>query len=205
MIGRMHRAAACAWLLTFAAALPGAAQTAPVKLVVESATVKSMQTIPADHTADGKNTSPALTWSGAPAATREFALIMDDPDAPTPQPFVHWVIYKIPATAKGLPEAIPAGPTVSVAGLTGAYQGPTGFSMFRRQGSPPPEPGYRGPAPPPGKPHRYTFTLFALDAPLDVEEGLDKAGLLKAMEGHIVGQGQLIGLYERTAPATPAR
>lgn len=179
------------------------AQNAPAKLVVESATIASMQIIPADHTADGKNTSPEISWAGAPAAAREFALIMDDPDAPMPQPFVHWVIYKIPATAKGLPAAIPAGATVSVPGAAGAIQGLTGFSAFRRQGAPPPEPGYRGPAPPPGKPHHYTFTVYALDAALDVKEGLDKAGLLKAMEGHVVGQGQLVGLYDRKPAATP--
>jgi hypothetical protein len=202
----MYRHFWCVAAVTTLAAVPGwpalQAQTAPAPLLVSSPTIKSMEVIPADHTADGKNTSPALAWSGAPAATREFALIMDDPDAPTPQPFVHWVIYKIPATARGLPEAIPAGP-VSAAGVAGAVQGPTGFDAFRRANTPPAAPGYRGPAPPPGKPHHYTFTVYALDAPLDVQEGLDKAGLLKAMEGHVIGRGQLVGLYERKAPATP--
>ncbi len=196
----------CVGAVTALVAIPGwaalSAQATPAKIVVSSATIKSMEVIPADHTADGKNTSPALAWSGAPAATREFALIMDDPDAPMPQPFVHWVIYKIPGTATGLPEALPAGP-VSAAGLSGALQGLTGFDAFRRANTPPTPPGYRGPAPPPGKPHHYTFTVYALDAPLDAGEGLNKATLLKAMEGHIIGQGQLVGLYERKAPATP--
>ena len=196
----------CVGAVTALVAIPGwaalSAQATPAKIVVSSATIKSMEVIPAEHTADGKNTSPALAWSGAPAATREFALIMDDPDAPMPQPFVHWVIYKIPGTATGLPEALPAGP-VSAAGLSGTLQGQTGFDAFRRANTPPTPPGYRGPAPPPGKPHHYTFTVYALDAPLEVGEGLTKAALLKAMEGHIIGQGQLVGLYERKAPATP--
>jgi len=202
----MNRNFWCVGAVTALVAIPGwsalHAQTTPAKIVVSSPTIKGMEVIPAEHTADGKNTSPALAWTGAPAATREFALIMDDPDAPMPQPFVHWVIYKIPATAKGLPEALPAGP-VSATGLAGAIQGLNGFDAFRRANTPPAAPGYRGPAPPPGKPHHYTFTVYALDAPLDVKEGLDKAGLLKAMDGHIIGQGQLVGLYERKAPATP--
>ena len=202
----MNRNFWCAGAVTALAAIPSwsllHAQTAPATMVVSSATIKSMDVIPAEHTADGKDVSPALTWTGVPAATREFALIMDDPDAPMPQPFVHWVIYKIPPTAKGLPAAIPAGP-VSVSGVAGAIQGLTGFDAFRRANAPPSAPGYRGPAPPPGKPHHYTFTVYALDAPLDVKEGLTKAALLKAMEGHIIGQGQLVGLYERKAAATP--
>jgi hypothetical protein len=202
----MNRNFWCVGAVTALVAIPGwsalHAQTAPAKIVVSSPTVKSMEVIPAEHTADGKNSSPALAWTGAPATTREFALIMDDPDAGMPQPFVHWVIYKIPATAKGLPEALPAG-AVSAPGLAGAIQGLNGFDAFRRANTPPTPPGYRGPAPPPGKPHHYTFTVYALDAPLEVAEGLNKAGLLKAMEGHIVGQGQLVGLYERKAPATP--
>ena len=78
------------------------AQT-PAAITVTSTTLKANETIPKDHTADGKNVSPALTWSGAPAATKQFAMVMDDPDVPMPGGFVHWVVYKIPAAAKGLP------------------------------------------------------------------------------------------------------
>src|SRR5829696_10338411 len=85
----------------FAAATADKSAQTPAAITVTSATLKANETIPKDHTADGKNVSPALMWSGAPAGTKEFALIMDDPDVPMPQPFVHWVIYKIPATAKG--------------------------------------------------------------------------------------------------------
>ena len=157
-------------------------------ITVSSPTLKAGEPIPKDHTADGKNISPAITWSNAPAGTKEFALIMDDPDVPMPQPFVHWVIYKIPGAAKGLPENIPidaAAPMPSE--IAGAMQGTSGF---RR-------PIYRGPAPPPGKVHNYHFTVYALDAPLDVQPGLTKQQLLDAMKGHIIGQGELVATYER--------
>ena len=175
------------------------AQAAPAALTVTSAAFRTGEAIPVDYTADGRNVSPPLTWSGAPPTTREFVLILDDPDAPTPQPFVHWVIYKIPATAKGLPEALPMGAAVKAPGLESAVQGPTGFAMFARGGGPPPQPGYRGPAPPPGKPHHYTFKLYALNTPLDAREGMTKDDLLEAMEGKIVAQGELVGVYERKA------
>jgi Raf kinase inhibitor-like YbhB/YbcL family protein len=102
---------------------------------------------------------------------------------------VHWVIYKIPATAKGLPENISADPATPVpAELTGALQGVSGF---RR-------PGYRGPAPPkPGRVHEYHFIVYALSEPLDVQAGLTKPQLLEAMKGKIIGQGEIVGTYER--------
>src|SRR5471030_1279202 len=102
----------CATLIA-GATLAGAtlaAQTAPQTIVVSSPTLQADQTMPRDYTPDGRNLSPPLTWSGAPAGTKEFAVICEDPDAGNPPPFVHWVIYKIPATAKGLPEAIPIDP-----------------------------------------------------------------------------------------------
>lgn len=113
---------------------------------------------------------------------------------------MHWVLYKIPGTAKGLPEAVPMGATVTVAGLSGAINGLSGFNAVQRAGQPPLEPGYRGPAPPPGTPHHYHFTVYALNAPLDAREGLDKAALLKAMEGRIAAQGEIVGVYERARP-----
>jgi Raf kinase inhibitor-like YbhB/YbcL family protein len=145
----------------------------------------------------GKNISPALNWSGAPAATRQFAVICNDPDAPLPGGFSHWVIYKIPPGAKGLPEAMPAGANVTAGGVAGAIQGPNGFAAFARRGGTPAEPGYRGPMPPAGPPHHYHFTVYALDADLDLQPGLDRNALLKAMEGHVIGQGEIVGLYQR--------
>ena len=172
------------------------AQT-PAAMTVTSATLKAGETIPKDHTADGKNVSPALSWSGAPAATRQFAMIMDDPDAQFGgNNFVHWVVYKIPGTAKGLPAELPMDATLSTsttppapAEVAGVIQG---LSGFRRA-------GYRGPAPPAGKPHHYTFTVYALDSELPLEQGLNRTQLMEALKGHIIGQGSLVAIYERMA------
>lgn len=173
--------------LVLGVAATAAAQT-PAAITVTSTTLKAGEVVPKDHTADGKNVSPALMWSGAPAATKQFALVMDDPDVPMPGGFVHWVVYKIPPTAKGLPAELPMDATLTApADLAGTIQG---LSGFRRA-------GYRGPAPPPGKPHHYTFTFYALDTELALAEGANRAELMKAMEGHIIGQGSLVSIYER--------
>jgi Raf kinase inhibitor-like YbhB/YbcL family protein len=160
----------------------------PQTIVVESPTVKADQTIPRDYTADGRNVSPPLTWRNVPAGAKELAVVLEDPDAGNPPPFVHWVIYKIPPTAAGLPENVPfeAGAPMPPA-IAGAIQGVSGF---RR-------PIYRGPAPPPGKVHHYHFVVFALDANLDLKPGLNRAELLEAIKGHVIGQGELVALYER--------
>ncbi len=164
------------------------AQT-PAAITVTSATLKVNETIPKDHTADGRNVSPALAWTGAPAGTKQFALVCDDPDVMFGgQTFVHWVIYKIPGTAKGLAGELPMGITLTEpAELAGAIQGPSGFRQT----------GYRGPAPPPGKPHHYTFTVYALDADLPLAPGLNRNQLMEAIKGHIIGQGSLVAIYER--------
>ena len=186
----MFRALSTAGLVSLFAAM--AIAQAPQALTVTSPTLKAGETIPRDYTADGKNVSPPLQWSGAPASTKEFAVICDDPDVPMPQPFVHWVIYKIPGTAKGLPENIPIDPAAAMpADVAGAVQGTSGF---RR-------PIYRGPAPPPGKPHHYHFTVYAIDAVLDLKPGLTKAELLEAIKGHVVGEGELVAIYERKPSA----
>ena len=171
-------------------ALAASAQT-PAAITVTSPTLKANEVVPIDHTADGKNVSPALSWSGAPAATKQFALIYDDPDVAfgtPPQSFVHWVVYKIPGTAKGLPADLPMEPVLTApADIAGTIQGLSGFKRT----------GYRGPAPPPGKPHHYTWTVYALDAELPLEQGLNRNQLLEAMKGHIIGQGALVAIYER--------
>ena len=164
------------------------AQAAPQRIVVESPTLKADQPMPREYSADGRNVSPPLSWTNVPAATKEFAVVLEDPDAGNPPPFVHWVIYKIPATAKGLPENIPFEPDMPMpAEIAGAVQGVSGF---RR-------PIDRGPAPPPGKVHHYHFVVFALDANLDLKPGLTRAELLEAIKGHIAGQGELVPTYER--------
>lgn len=171
-------------------ATAGSAQT-PAMITVTSPTLTANEVVPIDHTADGKNLSPALAWSGAPANTKQFALIYDDPDVAfgtPPQTFVHWVVYKIPGTAKGLPAELPMDAVLTApADIAGSIQGLSGFKRT----------GYRGPAPPPGKPHHYTWTVYALDAELPLAEGLNRNQLLEAMKGHIVGQGSLVAIYER--------
>jgi Raf kinase inhibitor-like YbhB/YbcL family protein len=174
-----------------------AAQGAAAKLTVESSAFKDGTTIPDDYSSFGRNVSPPLSWSGAPASAQQFAVVCHDPDAPLPGGFTHWVIYKIPGAAKGLPENVPAGANVTISGLAGAIQGANGFAAFARRGGPPAEPSYRGPAPPAGPPHHYHFTVYAIDGAVDLQPGLDRNGLLKPIEGHIVGQGEIVGLYQR--------
>jgi len=159
---------------------------AVMAITLESEAFTSGQMIPAKYTGDGKDISPPLVWSSLPEGTKELALIMDDPDAPTPAPWVHWVIYKIPADTNGLPEAIATADKLSQP--PGALQGKNSW----------PKTGYGGPAPPRGHGvHHYYFKLYALDTPLTVGQGIDKNALLKAMTGHILGEGELVGTYQR--------
>ncbi len=142
--------------------------------------------IPVAHTGDGKDVSPALMWSGVPEGTKELALIVDDPDAPTPQPWVHWVMYKIPPSETGLPKGIATSPKLE--NPKDALQGKNSWGTI----------GYRGPAPPPGHGvHHYHFKLYALDTELSAEAGLDKQALLKLIEGHVLAEGELTGTYSR--------
>jgi len=151
---------------------------------IRSASFTEGARIPARHTADGENVSPTITFSGVPEGTKELSLIMDDPDAPAGT-WVHWVIYKIPGNTSKLPEGIPRTkrPTTPPGSVQGKNSGKTL--------------GYRGPSPPPRKPHRYYFKLYALDTELDLELGATKQQLLDAMKHHILAQGQLMGTYER--------
>ena len=138
--------------------------------------------IPAKHTCDGQDSSPPLKWSNLPPGARSLALIADDPDAPAGT-WVHWVIYNIPSTIVELPEGLPTTETIS----NGAAQGSNDFKRL----------GYGGPCPPRGNPHRYFFKLYALDTELSLEPGATKKELLRAMEGHVLAQGQLMGTYKR--------
>ena len=156
-----------------------------MKLTIESTAFGNNAAIPVRFTGDGEDLSPQLSWSGMPDSANELALICDDPDAPTPQPWVHWVIYKIPAGTTGLPEKVP--PTKTLNEPAGARQGKNSWGGI----------GYRGPAPPRGPVHHYFFKLYALDTALTVSAGLTKDQLLAAMEGHILAEGELIGTYQR--------
>ena len=144
------------------------------------------QPIPRRHTEDGQNLSPALAWTGIPAGTRELALLVDDPDAPRPQPWVHWVIYKIPPDASGLPQAL--SPSERVPQPPGAIQGRNSWDRT----------GWGGPSPPKGHGvHHYRFHLYALDAPLALAPGATKDQLLAAIMGHTLAEATLTGTYER--------
>lgn len=157
-----------------------------MSIAVQSPAFGAGHAIPKTHTGDGEDLSPELTWSGVPWGTVEFALIMDDPDAPTSEPWVHWVLCKIPGHWMGLPGGF-RGASVP-AGVTGLLQGTNSWGT----------PGYRGPAPPRGHGrHHYHFRLYALNAPLTVAAGLDKAALQRAMHGKILAEGDLVGTYQR--------
>lgn len=155
-------------------------------LQVESPAFKANEAIPRKHTGDGADVSPEIHWSGIPKDARQLALICDDPDAPSPEPWVHWVIYQIPISATGLAENLPKTETVQIP--EGAVQGKNSWNTV----------GYRGPAPPKGHGvHHYHFRVYALSQPLDIGPGKTKAELLAAMKGHVLAEGELVGRYER--------
>jgi Raf kinase inhibitor-like YbhB/YbcL family protein len=150
----------------------------PMSMTLTSTAFVDGGMIPARHVRRGENLSPPLAWSGAPDGTRSFALIVDDPDAPGGD-WVHWIVYNLPADLSGLPEGVTTPPG-------GAVQGKNGWGAAQ----------YDGPQPPSGT-HRYVFKLYALDAALDLGPGASKAALLKAIEGHVLARGQLIGKYSK--------
>lgn len=138
--------------------------------------------IPVKYTCDGINVSPSLSWSLLPTGTKSLGLIADDPDAPVGT-WVHWVIYDVPFHLSGLPEGVSKNPVIEGLGVQGTND-------FHRS-------GYDGPCPPRGSPHRYYFKLYALDCLLNLKPGATKQKVEQAMQGHILGQGQLMGKYQR--------
>ena len=152
-----------------------------MKLQLASTAFADGQPIPRQHAFADQNLSPPLQWSGAPPATKSLALICDDPDAPMGT-WVHWVIYDLPPDTAGLAEGVAKSPELP----NGAKQGVNDFKRI----------GYGGPAPPPGKPHRYFFKLYALDTKTDLKPGATKNDLVKAMKGHVLAEGQLMGTYQ---------
>jgi Raf kinase inhibitor-like YbhB/YbcL family protein len=158
-----------------------------MSITLQSPAFKQHQPIPRKHTGDGDDVSPELSWTGVPPVAVELALIVDDPDAPTPEPWVHWVLYRIPSKIARLDEHVL--PVLHVTQPAGALQGKNSW---------PKGIGYRGPAPPQGHGvHHYHFKLYALNTPLALEPGADKSALLAAMKGHIVAEGELVGMYQR--------
>lgn len=154
-------------------------------LILSSQAFAGNETIPSLYTCDGRDNSPPLSWSGLPEGTKSLALIMDDPDAPDPKApkrtWVHWVLYNIPVEANGLDEnagrdGLPAG----------TLEGINDWGRTR----------YGGPCPPIGR-HRYFHKLYALDVVLPDLQHPRKDKLLQAMQGHILGQAELIGTYQR--------
>src|SRR5882724_7980046 len=143
------------------------------------------QPIPRAYTCDGVNISPPLEWSGVPKTARTIAIVCDDPDAPDAPggAWVHWVLYNLPADNIGMVENLPATESLKA----GGFQGKNDFDKI----------GYGGPCPPSGTAHRYFFKIYALDSELPLRAGATRAELMKAMEGHIVVQGQLMGTYRR--------
>jgi hypothetical protein len=150
-----------------------------------SSTFAEGATIPVKHTCEGPDISPPLAWTATPANTKSFALIMDDPDAPMGT-WVHWVLWNLPGTRSSLPENVAK--TGERNDLGGALQGNNTW----------PKIGYDGPCPPPGKPHRYFFKLYALDAQLPLKAGAVKADVERAMQGHVLGEAQLMGTFGRS-------
>lgn len=140
--------------------------------------------IPSKYTCDGEDISPPLSWSKPPAGTVELALVCNDPDAPVGN-WIHWVLYGLPPDQQSLPEGVPTSETL--ADLGGAKQGLTDFKKV----------GYGGPCPPTGPAHHYHFRLYALDAHIDLASRATEAQLTRAMQGHILAQAELVGLYSR--------
>jgi Raf kinase inhibitor-like YbhB/YbcL family protein len=157
----------------------------PMSLELSSPDFRNGGEIPALHTCEGKDVSPALAWSHLPRETASLVLIVDDPDAPDPRApkmtWVHWVLYDVPPTATGLPQG------VATAGLPHGTR--EGLNDWRRS-------GWGGPCPPIGR-HRYFFRLYALDTILGDLSRPTRAAIEKAMQGHVLASAELMGTYEK--------
>jgi Raf kinase inhibitor-like YbhB/YbcL family protein len=171
-------------LLAFAALLPTLAQGDAMSFTLSSSAFGDNAAIPKRYTCEGEDIAPPLRWSGAPQGTKSFALIVDDPDAPDPKApkrtWVHWVLYDIPAGASELPEGAGKKPPA------GTREGQNDWKRT----------GYGGPCPPIGR-HRYFHKLYALDTVLPDLKEPTKAQLLDAMKGHVLGEAQLVGTYQK--------
>lgn len=156
-------------------------------IILWSDAFKTGEYIPVRYSCDGKNISPPLYWKNTPDYTRSFSLIVDDPDSPTN--FSHWIIFNIPPHIRGLPEGMGIQTTSITPWPFGdsSYQGINDFGIT----------GYGGPCPPKGESHRYVFVIYALDIKLPLAPGSRKSDVERAMKDHILGKGELIGIYRR--------
>lgn len=155
------------------------------KLKVASPAFKPGQAIPGKYSQLGKNISPPLKWSGVPKEAKSLVLVLEDPDAPLSSPFVHWVVYAIPADAVQLPEAVPAKEQLEKP--AGALQGRSSARKI----------GYFGPRPPKGDPpHHYHFQLFALDTAVDLRPGSPLGDVVQVMKGHVIAKGETVGTFQ---------
>jgi Raf kinase inhibitor-like YbhB/YbcL family protein len=175
-------------MLALAACAPSTSKGGDtVTLQLTSSSFAAQGDMPSRLTCQGGDTSPALAWSGVPEGTKSFALIVDDPDAPDPaapaRTWVHWVAYNLPADVAALEEG------ASTHMPDGAIDGHNDWGRT----------GYGGPCPPVGR-HRYFHKLHALDIVLPPGAVLDKAGLERAMDGHVLGRAELVGTYQKQAP-----
>ncbi len=150
-------------------------------LTLTSSAFENGALIPERYTCSGDNKSPALKWTGVPPTARSLALILDDPDAPMGT-FVHWVVYNLSPTVKGLPEGVSASASVE-----DGEQGVNGRGAI----------GYTGACPPPGKPHHYQFRLYALNQKLELKTGATAQQVEAAMKGHVLGSAELVGIFGR--------
>jgi hypothetical protein len=181
-----YRGAGCVLALCLSACSKSEyrAPEGPMTISLTSTAFQANGAIPAVHTCDGGERSPPLAWSGVPSQAKSLALIVDDPDAPRGT-WVHWVLYNIPPSAGGLPEGAGSGAALPA----GTMQGRNDFKRT----------GFGGPCPPSGR-HRYFHKLYALDVVLDDLHEPDKAALERAIEGHVLARGELVGTYQRAQP-----
>lgn len=175
----------CALPLLAVVLAPGGATAASSRLSISSNAFAAGGAIPSKHTCEGEDVPPALAFRGLPEGTKSLALIVDDPDAPDPaapkRTWVHWVLYDLPPGTTGLPEGV-----VPSALPRGTREGRNDWKRT----------GWGGPCPPIGT-HRYFFRLFALDALLGDLGTPTKAALLEAMQGHVLGEAELVGTYRK--------
>jgi Raf kinase inhibitor-like YbhB/YbcL family protein len=179
------RLASAALILSLAAGCGGEAPGTSGTISLRSPGFTPTTRIPDRHAKTGGNVSPALTWTDAPAGTKEFAVLVDDPDAPGGT-FTHWVAYGIPAHAKGLPEGIPSGAEKPPA-LDGGVQGKNSWGEI----------GWGGPDPPAGPAHKYSFQVYALKEPIPLGPGATGAQLVEALKGRTLGSGRFLATYGR--------